>query len=204
MGDDDDGVALLLHPAQDAEELLDLLHGEDGGGLVQDDDLGPIAQDLDNLQGLLFGHRHICHFFSGIQDEAKFFRHLLYLEKAVPPQQQAGLLLAHPDVVGRGEHVHQLKVLVDHPDTQPFGVLRGIDGHQLPLHQNISPVRLINAGEHIHQGGLSRAIFPQQGQNLPLAQVQVHILVGRHAAEDLGNAPHFNGIGLLRHWPHSF
>ena len=52
VGDDDDGMARRLHTAQDVEELGDLLDGEDGGGLVQDDDLGPVIQHLHDLQGL--------------------------------------------------------------------------------------------------------------------------------------------------------
>ena len=53
VGDDDDGVARSLHAAEHIEEPGRLLHGEDGGGFVQDDDLGPVVQHLDDLQGLL-------------------------------------------------------------------------------------------------------------------------------------------------------
>ena len=68
VGDDDDGVAL--------EELGCLLDGKDGGGLVQDDDLGPVVEHLDDLQGLLLRHRHIVHLFPGVDVKAEFFGHL--------------------------------------------------------------------------------------------------------------------------------
>ena len=50
VGDDDDGVALRLHAAEHVEELGCLLDGKDGGGLVQDDDLGPVVQHLPGLK----------------------------------------------------------------------------------------------------------------------------------------------------------
>ena len=65
MGDDDDGVALGLHPAQHGEELVDLLHRQNGGGLVEDDDPGAVAEHLDDLQGLLLGNGHIVDDYSG-------------------------------------------------------------------------------------------------------------------------------------------
>ena len=199
VGDDDDGVPLVPHPAQDGEQLFDLLHRQHGGGLVQDDDLGPVIQHLDDLQGLLFRHGHVVDLLLGVQLKAELAHHVLDLAIAVLLQAKARLFFAHPDVVRRGEHVHQLEVLVDHADAQLFGVLRGVDGHGLALHQDLPRVWLIDAGEHVHQRGLARAVLPQQGQYLPLAQVQVDVMVGRHAAKGLGDAPHLNGIGSLRH-----
>ena len=198
MGDDDDGVSLLLHTAQHRKELLDLLHRQNGGGLVQNDDLGAVIQHLDNLQGLLFRHGHVLDLLFGVDVKPKLFGHGLDLGIAVLFQQKARLLLAHPDVVRGREHLHQLEVLMDHADPQALGLLGGVDGHGLALHEDLASVGLVNAGEHIHQRSLARAVLAQQRQDLAPAQGQVYILVGHHASEGLGNPPHFNGV-FLRH-----
>ena len=203
VGDDDDGVPLVPHPAQHPEELFDLLHGKNGGGFIQNDDLGPVIQHFDDLQGLLFRYGHVPHQFLGVQFKAELFYHPADLGIAGFFQAEARLLLAHPDVVGGGENVHQLEVLVDHADAQLFCVLRGVDGRGLALHQDLPRVRLIDAGEHIHQSGLARAVLPQQGQNFALAQVQADVMVGHHTAEGLGDASHLNGA-LFRHGHRSF
>ena len=39
MRDDDEGLAVGLHVAHDGEELVRLLRGQHGGGLVQDEDV---------------------------------------------------------------------------------------------------------------------------------------------------------------------
>ena len=53
VGDDDDGLARVAHVAQYGEELVRLLGGEDGGGLVQDEDVRAAVEHLDDLDGLL-------------------------------------------------------------------------------------------------------------------------------------------------------
>ena len=50
---------------------------------------------------------------------------------------------------------------------------------------HIPYVRLINAGQHIHQRGFARAVFAKQGQNFALADVQIDPIVGDHRAEAL-------------------
>ena len=187
MGDDDDGVSVLLHPAEDPEELLDLLHGEHGGGLVQNDDLGPVVEHLDDLQRLLLRDGHALHLFPGVQIKAEALGGVGHLLVPVPAQGEARSALAHPDVVRGGEHVHQLEVLMDHADAQPLGVLRRGDDGRLPVHQDLPLVRGVDAGEHVHQRGLARPVLSQEGQDLPLFQGQIHILVGHDAAEGLGD-----------------
>ena len=194
MGNDDNGVSLFLHAAQHAEELVDLLHRQHGSGLVQNDDLGTVVQNLDDLQGLLLRDGHVVDLLLGIDLKTEFLGHVLDLCVAVFLQEQTGFFLTHPDVVGGGEYIHQLEVLVNHADSQPFGILRGINGNLFAVHEDLTLVRLIDTGEHIHQGGLTGAVLTQQGEDLTGTDVQLHIVVGNHAAEGLGNALQLNGI----------
>ena len=116
---------------------------------------------------------------------------------AVLLQQKAGLFLAHPDIVCSREHINQLEVLVDHADAQFLGVLGRIDGHFPAVYKNLTRIRLVDAGEHVHQSGLAGTVLSQQGQNLTGTDLQIDCVVGNHRAEALGDATHFNGVLLL-------
>ena len=62
---------------------------------------------------------------------------------------------AQNDVFGRGEHIHQLKMLVNHADTQGEGVLGRADDHLAALHIDMARVR------HVHQRRLAAAVLAQ-------------------------------------------
>ena len=72
------------------------------------------------------------------------------------------------DVIGSRKHVNKLKMLVDHTDTKPLGILRRINGHFLAIDKNTANIRLINTGEHIHQCSLSGTILTQKRENFTL------------------------------------
>ena len=65
VGDDDDGLAVGLHIAHDLEETLGLLGRQNGGGLVENQNIGAAVEYLDNLHGLLFRDGHIVNFLIG-------------------------------------------------------------------------------------------------------------------------------------------
>ena len=190
VGDDDQGLAVVLHVAHDGKQLVGLLGGQHGGGLVQDQDVGPAVQDLHDLHRLLLGHGHVIDLLIRVNVEAVPVADLLDLLPGLGQVQLPGH--AQDDVFRGGEHVHQLEVLVDHADSQGEGVLGGGDGHRLAVDVDLSLVGEIDAGEHIHQGGLAAAVFTQQGQDLTLIQLQRNVLVGRYLAEALGDILHFN------------
>ena len=60
MGDEQDGLALLLEPAHDLHQFVDLLRGQHSGRLVKDQDLVVAVQHLQNLYALLHTHRDIA------------------------------------------------------------------------------------------------------------------------------------------------
>ena len=73
MGDEDDGVALLLQMDELLEELHGLLGGEHGGGLVQDQDLGAPDQGLQYLHLLLHADGDIHDLGVGVHFQIKLF-----------------------------------------------------------------------------------------------------------------------------------
>ena len=198
VGDDDDGAALGLHLAQNGKQLVGLLRGEHGGGLVQNQDLRAPVQHLQNLHGLLFRNAHLVHRLLRVDFQTVIGAQLLDLGlQGLFARQLAGG--AQHDVLHGGEHLHQLEVLVDHADAQILRVHRGADAHRLPGHEDLAVVRMIDAGDHIHQGSFAAAVFAQQRQDLAVLYVQLDAVVGHHAAEPLGDAAAANGAFLFAH-----
>jgi len=57
--DQDDGLARVAELPEHAEKLVGLGRGEDGGGLVQDEDVGPAVEGLEDLHPLLQADREV-------------------------------------------------------------------------------------------------------------------------------------------------
>ena len=190
VGDDDQGLAVVLHVAHHGKQLVGLLGGQHGGGLVQDQDVGPAVQDLHDLHRLLLGHGHIIDLLIRVNVEAVPVADFPDLLPGLGQVQLAGH--AQDDVFRGGKDIHQLEMLMDHADAQGKGVLGGGDGHRLAIDVDLPLVGEVDAGEHIHQSGLAAAVFTQQGQDLTLIELQRNVLVGRYLAEALGDILHFN------------
>ena len=187
VSDDDDGLAVGLHIAQDGEELVGLLGGENRGGLIQNEDVGAPVEDLDDLHRLLLGDRHIIDLLARVDIEAILFADGLDIPGHRFPVQLTLPLQTQDDVLRGRQNIHQLKVLVDHTDAQTEGVLGGADGYRLAVHLNLAAVGEIDAGEHIHQRGLAAAVLPQQGQDLAPFHIQADGVVGHHLTEGFGD-----------------
>ena len=196
MGDDDHGLSVLLHIPHDLKKPLGLLGGEHGGGLVQNQDAGAPIQHLDDLYGLLLGDGHLVNLLVGVDGKAVAPADLLDPFVDGPPVQAGAAGQAQYDVLRRGKHVYQLEMLVNHADAAGKGVLGVPDGDLPPIHQNLSLVRIVDAGNHIHEGGLAAAVFSQQGENLAAVQGQADVVVGDDSAEPLGDVPELNGRKL--------
>ena len=97
------------------------------------------------------------------------------------------------DVLRRGEHVHQLVVLVDHADAwlskASFGERMEAE-HTVDI--DFALVGEVDAGEHIHQRRLSAAVFTEQGKDLAPVDGQVDAVVCDDLAKALGNVSEFN------------
>jgi hypothetical protein len=62
-------------------------------------------------------------------------------------------------------------VLVNHTDSQGIRVIGVIDGNTFPIFVNLPLLRLVKPEKHTHQGGFSRAIFPEQRMDFPFFQL---------------------------------
>ena len=59
---------------------------------------------------------------------------------------------------------------------------------------DFAAVGVVNAGNHVHQRGLTAAVFTKQGKDLTLANAQGNVMVCDDAAKGLGDVPQFNGV----------
>ena len=188
VGDDDDGLAVGAHGPEHGEELVRLLGGQHGGGLVQYEDVGAPVEDLDDLHGLLLGDGHVVNFLVGVHVEAVAVADGPDLFSGGPDVQPALFLQAQNNVFRRSEYVHQLVVLMDHADAVGVGVLRGTDGNRLAADEDFPLVGEIDAGEHVHQGSLTAAVLPQEGEDFTAVEGEVDGVVGDYVAKPLGDS----------------
>ena len=198
VGDDDHGLAVGLHVTHDVKETVRLLGGQDGGGLVQYENVRTAVEDFDDLHRLLFRDGHIIDFLGGVNDKAVFFADLLDLGGGGFQVQPLLTVQAQDDIFSRSEHIHQLEVLMDHADAAVKGIFGGGDGDALAVYQNFTLVGEIDAGQHVHEGGFAAAVFAQQRQDLTALDVQRDMVVCHDLAEALGDVFHLDGIGLFQ------
>src|SRR5690606_34927302 len=114
VGDENDRRAVGLKLPHDLDELVGLLRGEHRRRLVEDQDVGPAYQGLDDLHALLDADREILDDRVGIDLEAVRRGDLAYLLTRglrVEQAESAARLIAEHDVLDDGEHRHQHEVL---------------------------------------------------------------------------------------------
>ena len=120
VGDEDHRAALGGHGAQHREQGLGLLGGEDGGGLVEDQDAGVLGQDLEDLHPLLLAHRQLPDAGGGVDRQVVALTQLVDALLDLAPGHRART--PQGQVLGHREGGHQTEVLVDHADARGDGV----------------------------------------------------------------------------------
>ena len=200
VGDEEDALALGLEPAHDVHKLVDLLGGEDGGGLIEDEDLIVPVEHLQDLGALLHAHGDILHQGVRVHLQAVFVGEGHDLLPGLRLLQKAPLagLHAQDDIVQHGEALHQLEVLVDHADAQVVGVVGVLNLHHPAVLLDGALLRPVQAEENAHQRGLAGAVLSQKRVDLTFLQLERNVVVGNDAGEPLGDIQHFDGIWLLQ------
>src|SRR5699024_4214347 len=76
-----------------------------------------------------------------------------------------------------------------------------IDPHHLAVLSNLSRLRLVQAEQHTHQGGLARAVFAQKRVDLSLPELKCDVIVGDDTGEFFRDMEHLNDV-FHSHSPH--
>ncbi len=190
--DDNDSLAVGAHVAQHVKELVRLLRRQNGGRLVEDQHVGPAVEDLDDLDGLLLRDRHVVDLLRRVDVKAVAVTDLLHLPVRRGHVELLPVVQAKHDVLRCCEHVDQLVVLMDHADLVVERVFRAADRDGLPADQDLSAVREINSGQHVHQRRLAAPVFAEQRQNFAVVDRQADVVIGHHTAEALRNVSQFH------------
>ena len=187
MGDDDNAAAALLHSAEDIEQRAYLLRGEHCGRLVQDKNVRAAVEYLHDLHRLFLTDGHVVDLLVRVDGNsvllAEFVNagvHLLFAE-------HHAVFLADDYILGGGQHVYQLEVLVYHADAGVDGVLRGAEHYVFPAYLDLAAVRGVDTAEHVYQRALTGAVLTEQREYLALADVDGNVLVRLHRAEALAD-----------------
>ena len=194
MGDEEDGFALLLEPTHDLHQLVDLLRGQNSGGLIKDQDLVVAVEHLQDLNTLLHTNRDITDECIGVHTQAVLLAQGHDLLAGLSLLQKAQLIGLHAqnDVIQHAEAFHQFEVLMHHADAQRICIVGVADGDLLAVLEDLTGLRLVQAEQHAHQRTFASAVFAQQGMYLALAQLQGDIIVCLDSRELLGNVEHLD------------
>ena len=199
--DDDNGLAVVAHVAQHRKELVGLLGRQHGGGLIQDQDVGASVQNLYNLDSLLLRDGHIIDLLIrvhlkavSIADRTDPFGGSFQIQLSLQPEN---------DIFSGRQYVHQLEMLMDHADAVVEGVLGGADDNFLVVNEDLTIVREIYPGEHIHQGSFAAAVLTQKRQDLTAVNIQPDLVVGDDASEPFGDIAHLDSCHTVFQCVHS-
>ncbi len=194
-------------PAEDLEDLVGLLRGQHGGGLVEDEDPRVPIERLEDLDALLPADRQRTDLGLGVHLEPETAAELddtLVGLLAIEEERPGHRLVAEHDVLGDGQHRHQHEMLVDHADATLDGIRRAGQVDLGPIEKDLPLVRSCETVEDVHECRLAGAVLAEQRVDLTWPHFQVDGVVGDDARIALRDAEHLerrcaNCLGLRRH-----
>ena len=108
----------------------------------------------------------------------------------VDPAQRLGGFVAENNVLRDRENRYQHEVLVNHADPCINRISRGIHHQGLVVDEHLAGRRGVQPGEDVHQRRLAGAVLTEERDSLALRHREVHIIIGEHTRELLGDPTH--------------
>ena len=199
VGDEDDRRSNLGQATNDPEQLPGLGGREDGGWLIEHQDIALAIERLEDLDPLADADRKILDGRIGIHVESVHRGQLhdpLAGHLAVEGTEWSGhALRAERHRFDDIEDRHELEVLVDHADPGADRLAGITERAQLAVDQDLAGVRAIEPGQDVHQGGLARAVLAQEAQDLTPIDRNGDPVVGEDAREPLRDVLEFKPHG---------
>ena len=188
VGDEDQAHAVGGHGPQRDEQLIHLDRGEDGRRLVQDQESAVPVEGLHDLHPLSLPHRQLPHVSRRIHREPVPGRQLADpLRNPTGVQQDAVVGQAKGHVLGDGQGGHQHEVLVDHRHPCPDGVGRRRDPARFPVQAHLARVGPVQPVQDLHERALAGSVLSQERVDLAGRDLQMDVVVGKHAGKPLGD-----------------
>ena len=168
------GVAKPPHPL---EQELGLTARDDGGGLVQDEQLHLLNERPDDFDHLLVGNRQRTHLDARIDRDAEA-RHQLARVGARPSvvyeAEPRARFLPDEDVLRDREMPEKDELLVDDVDALAFCFSRRGPVDRASVEVDLAGVRCLGAGQYLDESGLAGAVFSDQAVNFAGADIEGH------------------------------
>ena len=200
MTDVDQRNALILQLTHDAEQRFDLVGGQRGGGLVQDQHLAVCGNGLCDLHHLHLSDAQGTQLCMGVDVQLQLLQQVIgiFVHFGVVHNGDGTRLLggvaAQPDVLGHGTGRDGLQLLMHHRDAAVQRFQRVRDGNFLAFVFDLALVHLVNAEHALHQSGLTSAVFAHQGHDLAGAKLQLCVVQRFDAGEGLDHAFHYQTV----------
>ena len=174
------------------EQPGDLGRGQGGGRLVHHDHPRVQGQRLGDLHDLLVRDGQAAADPARVEPDAQplekrggLAAHQLSVDPPGGPQR----LAAHEDVLRDREIGEEGGLLVDDGDAGVPGRCRAVQGDRRAADEQLTLIRRVHPGEHLHHGRLARAVLTKQRVRLPRVQVGGSVHHGVHRAERLRRVP---------------
>ena len=196
MGDKQNGFSFCGQIPHNLQKLLDLLGGQHRCGLIEDQYLVIPVQHLQNLCTLLHTDGYILDDGIRVYAQSVALGQCHNLLTGLIPLEHTALCVLHAqdDIIQNGEAFHHFEVLMHHTDTEVIRIVGGIDLNHLAVFLDDTLLCLIHTEQHAHQSGFSGAVLAQQSMDLPMLQLDRHVIVGNDAGKTFGYVHHFNGV----------
>lgn len=194
MRDVDDGHPGGGEALDDAEEVVDLVGVEGGGGLVHHDEPDVVRERPRHGDDLLLCGGEVADVPGGVDLRVPEAGQQRLRGGAPLPRADdeagAGRFVAEEDVLGDREVLDEVEFLVDGGDAQAHGGDRRLEPDLFAAPGDLAVVGLVGSGEHLDQGGLAGAVLAEEAVDLAGLDLQVDAVQGADAREELGDAGH--------------
>ena len=200
VADVDQSNALLLQLPHDAEQALDLVCGQRGGGLVQDQHLAVGGNSFSNFHHLHLGDAQRAQLCMGVDVQLQFLQQFIgiFVHFGMVHNSDDAVFLGgvapQPDILSHGTGRNGLQLLMHHGDAAVQCIQRGGDGYLLPLVFDLALVHLVNAEHTFHQSGLTGAVFAHQSHDFAGTELQLSMIKGFDTGEGLDHAFHYQTV----------
>ena len=189
--DQQNGLALAAERREDPEEMVGLLGRQDGGRLVEDQEIRAPIERLQDLDALPLADAEIRDTRVGVDLEVVFAPKTLELG-ACPVHAGAepeGAFDSQHDVFQDRERLDQHEVLMHHPDPRGQRVLRAADHRGPTADEDLAAIGLVVAVEDAHEGRLAGAVLAHDPVDRTPADDERYVAVGVDLAEPLVDTP---------------
>ena len=186
--DENNRLAFFGETAQDFEEALGLLRGQNSRGLIHDQQPRAAIERFQDLDSLLHADgkirdpgRRVDLQPISIRQRADLLAGLGDIHGA----EGADGLVAKDDVLGDGQWRNQHEMLVHHADAEPDRVRRAMDGGRVAVDDDLAAVGADQSVDDVHQRRLSGPVLSQKRVDLAPLDDQVHVVIRPELSEGL-------------------